>query len=248
MAGDVLRFVIEVDEATATAKINRFTDAVRESGQAAVSASKATESAVLSAQNTLTAFASTTTQLGRTLSVALTAPIIAIGGFGLAFNSMQEQAQIAFTTILGSASAATKMISELKDFAARTPFQFPELVQGTQRLIAMGVEAGKTHGVLVAIGDAAAAMGGGAEKIQVLVHAFGQMAATGRVTGRETMVLALAGVNAYKILAEGYGTTVQNIRKATEKGSIESKQAIDILVAGIEKQFGGMMEKQSRSF
>src|SRR5437867_13027830 len=61
------------------------------------------------------------TRMGEVLTVAVTAPIVAVAGLGLSFNAMQEQAQIAFTSLLGSGERATAFLKEMKDFAAKTP-------------------------------------------------------------------------------------------------------------------------------
>ena len=63
--------------------------------------------------------------LGKGISKAVTAPIVGIGtaavGTAVSFLSLRESAQTAFTTMLGSGEAASKMIGDLYTFAKKTP-------------------------------------------------------------------------------------------------------------------------------
>ena len=49
-----------------------------------------------------------------------------IASTAISFNAQMEQARIGFTTMLGSAERAEAFLSDMADFAARTPFEFPE--------------------------------------------------------------------------------------------------------------------------
>ncbi|MDR9787633.1 MAG: hypothetical protein RJR37_10395 [Peptococcaceae bacterium MAG4] len=49
-----------------------------------------------------------------------------IASTAIGFNAQMEQARIGFTTMLGSAERAEAFLSDMADFAARTPFEFPE--------------------------------------------------------------------------------------------------------------------------
>lgn len=46
-----------------------------------------------------------------------------VAGWALTLAGNLEQADVAFTTMLGSADSAKKMLKELSDFASRTPFE-----------------------------------------------------------------------------------------------------------------------------
>ncbi|MFQ9180792.1 MAG: hypothetical protein ACLR3C_13525 [Eggerthella lenta] len=73
--------------------------------------------------------------------------------------SLRESAQTAFTTMLGSGEAASKMIGDLYTFAKKTPFKFDGMMQSAQQLISMGMAAENVIPTLTAVGDAAAASG-----------------------------------------------------------------------------------------
>ena len=52
-----------------------------------------------------------------------------------------EQANIAFTTMLGSEEKAIAMLQDLSEFARKTPFELTDVRQNAKQLLAMGVSA-----------------------------------------------------------------------------------------------------------
>lgn len=185
---------------------------------------------------------------GIAMTAAVTAPILAVAGLGLQFNAMQEQAQIAFTTMLGSGKKARDFLEEMKDFAAKTPFEFPDLVRASQRLLAMGFAAKEIKPLLTTVGDAAAGLGGGADVINRITLALGQMAGRGRVATQEMNQLTEVGIPAWRMLAEGMGISEKKLRDMVEKGLVPAGKSIEILQHGMDKAFGGMMAKQAETF
>lgn len=172
----------------------------------------------------------------------------AVGVAGMKFNSMREQAQIAFTTMLGSGQKAKAFLDELQSFAAKTPFEFPDLVSSSQKLLAMGFAAKDVIPTMTAIGDAVAGLGGGADVLNNVTRALGQIQAKGKASAQEMLQLSEAGIPAWKMLADAIGKSIPEAMKLVEKGAIDSKTTIDAVVSGMNKRFGGMMEKQSHSF
>lgn len=178
-------------------------------------------------------------------SVGLLAGAVAKSGF--AFNNMREQAQIAFTTMLHSGTKAKDFLDQLQQFAAQTPFEFPDLVQSSQRLLAMGFTAKEIIPTMTSIGDAVAGLGGSGEMVQRVTTAFGQMHAAGRANLGDIRQLTDAGIPAFDILAKKLGKTVPDLMKMISKGSLDSQTAISALTEGMNKRFGGMMQKQSQT-
>lgn len=186
-------------------------------------------------------------------AVAAGAGLAAAGAVGLRTASQMEQAQIAFTTMLGSAQRAQKFLGQLQRFAAATPFEFPELVTASQRLLAMGFAAKDVVPTLTAIGDAVAGLGGGAEQIDQVTTAIGQMMAKGKIQSDELLQLTEAGIPALKILADQYHVSAGKMQEMVTQGKVLSADALPKLIQGLEKGtkstqgFGGMMQKQSQS-
>ena len=158
-----------------------------------------------------------------------------------------EQTRMAFTSMLGSAQAASKHLEELRAFAAKTPFQFTELTDASRRLQAFGFEAQNIIPMLRDIGDAVAAMGGNSQMIDRVTLALGQMSAKGKVSGQEMLQLTEAGIPAWRYLAVAVGVSTAEVQKMTEKGLIPADKAIQAILAGMREDFGGMMENQSKT-
>lgn len=172
----------------------------------------------------------------------------AVATTGFKFLDMKQQSQIAFTTMLGSAKAAGAYFQQLTQFAARTPFELPDVLTGAKRLMAMGFAAKDVIGVLRNVGDAAAGLSTGREGIDRMVTALGQMRNAGRVNAQDMNQLIQAGVPAWRYLADAAGKSIAEIRDMSEKGMLNSRAAVRIILAGMDKDFGGLMEKQSHTF
>lgn len=135
-----------------------------------------------------------------------------------------EQAKTAFTTFLGDGEKAGDLLSRLSDFAAKTPFDLPQVVEGGKRLLAMGIEAEKIIPTFRMLGDIS---GGSTEKLNSLVLAYGQVKAATRLTGAELRQFTEAGVPLLDMLAQelnkngGALVTMGGASKGTEK-QIES--------------------------
>lgn len=190
--------------------------------------------------------------VAKTGLLAIGAAAVAMGASvattGIQFNAMKEQAQVAFTTMLGSGLMAQNMLNELQAFAAKTPFEFPDLIRASQRLMAMGFAAQDVIPTLTAIGDAVAALGGTAETVDRVTTALGQMNAKGKASSEEMMQLTEAGIPAWQMLADKIGVSIPEAMKAVTAGTVTAGTAIAAITEGIESKFGGMMEKQSTTW
>lgn len=164
------------------------------------------------------------------------------------FNGQLEQAKIGFSTMLGSAGAADEFLTNLEDFASRTPFEFPELIGTSQKLLAMGFRADEVVPKMTAIGDAVAALGGNSETVDRVGTAMGQMLAKGKVSAEEMMQLTEAGIPGWQMLADAMGVSTGELQDMVSDGAVPAREAVDMLAAGMETNFGGMMEQQSKTF
>lgn len=185
--------------------------------------------------------------LGAGLTAAITVPLAGIGMAAVSTAEQLNTARVAFTTMLGSAEAADKMLKGLQQFAATTPFEFPDLVASAQRMKALGFNAEQIIPTLRSVGDTAAAMGAGKEVIDGITTALGQMQQKGKVSAEEMMQLAERGVPGWEILAKAIGVTVPEAMKLAEKGAIQASEAVPALLAGMNEKFGGSMEAMSKT-
>lgn len=164
------------------------------------------------------------------------------------FNGRMEQSRIAWTTMLGSATAAEVMLRDLQKFAAETPFEFPELEDASRRLVAMGFAARDVIPLMTDIGNAAAGIGKGKEGVNRLVLALGQMQAKAKVSAEEMLQMTELGIPAWDVLAKAIGKSVPETMKLAEQGKIASGVFIEAFRQFSRQNFGDMMEQQSRTF
>ncbi|HEY0003741.1 MAG TPA: tape measure protein [Pyrinomonadaceae bacterium] len=166
----------------------------------------------------------------------------------LNYSAKIEQSKIAFTTMLGSAQAAESHLKELQDFAKKTPFEFPELIDASQRMQALGFTAKEVVPLLTDVGNAVAAAGGGGERLERVIKAISDIRSKGKVETQEIRQLAESGISAFQILEKHLGKSRAELVKMVEAGDISSEQFLDAFRKFSQANFGGLMEQQSRTF
>lgn len=181
---------------------------------------------------------------GALMTATVTTPLVLLGKTMLNTGFAAEQAQVAFSTMLGSGEKAKVFLDDLRDFAAKTPFEFTELEDASKRMLAFGFAASDVLPMMTAIGDASSGLGIGAEGVNRVTLALGQMKAKAKASSQEMMQLTEAGIPAWKYLAASVGLTTGETMKLVEQGLIPADTAIDAIVEGVEKDFGGMMADQ----
>lgn len=160
--------------------------------------------------------------------------------------SQFEQYETSFAVMLGNMQSAKDLMSDLQDFAARTPYTVPDVTQNAQLLMNYGVEAENIIKTLTQLGDLSQ---GSVDKLNRISLAYGQMLAKGKVTGEELRQMTEAGVPLTQALADNMGIATSELMKFIEKGEVgipELNSAIEGLTTGTGK-FAGMMEKQSQT-
>lgn len=170
---------------------------------------------------------------------------------GLQTAAGMETAKISFTTMLGSAQKAGSFLKDLSAFAAKTPFEFPELQTAASSLISAGINANKVIPIMTTLGDVTSGMGTGSEGVQRATVALQQMSAAGRITGEDLNQLRDAGIPVYDLLAKATGKSKAEVVKLAQAGKLGSKELGQMMNAletgkGLER-FSGLMDKQSAS-
>ena len=161
-------------------------------------------------------------------------------------NEEMEQYQTSFEVMLGDTEKAKALITDIQNFAAKTPLSKSDSVSIGSLLMNYGVEADEVIDKMTKLGDLA---GGNAEKMNRIALAYGQMLAKGKVTGEEMMQMIEAGVPLQNALAESIGVTGEEFSKMVSAGKVgidDLDKAIEGLTTGNGK-FVGMMEKQSQT-
>lgn len=174
----------------------------------------------------------------------ISAPLKAFGQAAIGMAGQMQQAEIGFTTLLRSGEKAKQFLEELRDFAARTPFKFTDLQVTARRMVALGFETQQVIPVLRVLGDTVGSMGGSAEQLNRIIYNMGQLKMIGKVTGHEMRDLAMAGVKAWDYLAAAIGKSVPEAMEMARKGAIDAKTGLVAVFMGMQRDFGGGMEKQ----
>jgi len=194
---------------------------------------KETTSALKSANNGMESFANSTDKAsGKSLAGAIAQGTVMAGVFsklysaalsaaeglissGIQYNAQLESYTTGFTNMLGSAEAAKAAMDAIQEDAARTPFDVASLTQANQLLISAGENAGYSRKVIMALGDAVSATGGGNAELSRMSANLQQIANVGKASAIDIKQFAYAGINVYQVLADYTGKSVQEVQKMT---------------------------------
>ena len=193
---------------------------------------KATTTALKAANNGMDGFGESTKTSGESLAGAMTkanlltgvisklgsAALSAAKGFiqtGIDYNAQIEKYTTGFTNMLGSAEAAQQAMAKIQEDAARTPFNVEALTQANQLLISAGENAGYSEKVILALGNAVNAAGGGNAELSRMAQNLQQIANVGKAASIDIKQFAYAGINIYQVLADYTGKSVQEVQNMT---------------------------------
>lgn len=223
---------------------------------------KATTAALKAANNGMDGFGESTKTSGESLAGAMTkanlltgvlfklssAALNAAKGFiqsGIDYNAQIESYTVGFTNMLGSAEAAQQAMAKIQEDAARTPFNVEALTQANQLLISAGENAGYSEKVILALGNAVNAAGGGNAELSRMAQNLQQIANVGKAASIDIKQFAYAGINIYQVLADYTGKSVQEVQNMTISYDLLSQA----LIAASEEggRYYGAMETQSQT-
>ena len=134
---------------------------------------------------------------------------------GVQYNAQLEQYQTALTNMLGSEAEAVALLDEVKQDAAKTPFDTAGLVKANELLISTGIDAESSRRTILALGDAVSATGGGNEELSRMAQNLQQIQNAGKATSADIKQFAYAGIDVYGILADYTGKTTEEVQKMT---------------------------------
>lgn len=134
---------------------------------------------------------------------------------GVQYNAQLEQYQTALTNMLGSEAEAVALLDEIKQDAAKTPFDTAGLVKANELLISTGIDAESSRRTILALGDAVSATGGGNEELSRMAQNLQQIRNAGKATSADIKQFAYAGIDVYGILADYTGKSVEEVQKMT---------------------------------
>ena len=194
-------------------------------------------------QKTSTRMRASAESINASLLVA-TAGLAATGG---AIASLVKKAadmetiETQFRVLTGSATETKKIMEELFEFTAKTPFQFKDVSKSAQMLLGFGIEADKIRDNLQQLGDVSAALG---TPLKDLTLIFGQIQAAGKLTGERLLQLQERAVPIGPALAETMGVAESSIKDLVSQGKVTAEvfnKAFSTLNKEGGKAFQGMI-------
>ena len=164
-----------------------------------------------------------------------------------ALGSQAEQTSVAFNTLVGNEEKAAKVLQDINNLAARTPYSNLDLVDNAKMMLSFGVEADKVNGYLKQLGDIAS---GDKNKLSGLSLVLGQVASANKLSGQDNLQFINQGFNPLKELQKMTGKTYAELQDMMSKGQIgfDAVAAAIRHATGEEGAFYQMSEKQSQTF
>lgn len=262
-AKSVLELTKQYNESAAkTGKTSAETKELKNQLAAAEAQLKTTASALKSANNGMDSFGKSASSTGSGLTAALTKSQLlasaistlstaALSGakqfvsMGIEYNAQIESYRVGLTNMLGDAQAANEAMAAIQEDAARTPFSVDSLTQANQLLISAGENAGYSRKVIMALGDAVSATGGGNAELSRMAANLQQIANVGKASAIDIKQFAYAGINVYQVLADYTGKTVQEVQNMTISYDLLS----NALIAASEEggRYYNAMDTQSQT-
>lgn len=157
-----------------------------------------------------------------------------------------QQLEIKFTSMLHSGEKAKKLMGELVDFAANTPFDLKGVSQSATQLVAYGTAADGVIDRLTRLGNIAAGL---SQPIGDLVYLYGTSMTQGKLMTQDLNQFAGRGVPIFEELAKVIGVNKDEIRGLAEQGKISFsylEQVVDNLT-NKGGMFYNLMENQSKT-
>jgi len=184
--------------------------------------------------------------MGKTLTVSVTAPLVALATLGVKYNADMEQYQAGLETMLGSADKATSMLLDLKTMANKTPFETTDLIKASQTMLAFGMSSGSTMSALSMLGDVSM---GNKDKLNSLTLAFAQVQSTGKLMGQDLLQMVGQGFNPLQIISEKTGRSMSDLKDDMSDGAISADMVTEAFKTATSEggRFYGAMDKQSQT-
>lgn len=157
-----------------------------------------------------------------------------------------QQLEVAMETMLGSATKAQALMSQMVQTAATTPFGLQEVAGGAKQLLAYGLEVEKVNDTLIRLGDISAGL---SIPLGDLVYLYGTTMAQGRLYTQDLNQFTGRGIPMIKELAAQFGVAESEVKGLVEEGKVgfpEVQKVIENLT-NEGGTFGGLMEKQSHT-
>lgn len=169
--------------------------------------------------------------LGSTLSVGLSAPLLALGGVAVKASGDIDSLRRALVTTTGSASEASKQFARLEEIAKLPAIGLEEAVRGSIRLQNYGLSAELAEKAMRGFSNAIGSSGGSADDTNEALRQLGQTFGRQKVTMDNLRIILERVPQAAKIIREEFGSeALADPAKALEKLGVNSEQFVTVLI------------------
>lgn len=157
-----------------------------------------------------------------------------------------ESLETSFSVLLGNAEKGRQLFAQLREFAATTPLELPDLAKDAQTLLGFGIQAKDVMGILKDIGNISM---GDKNKMESLTLAFAQATSTGKLMGQDLLQMINAGFNPLETIAAKTGKSIGELKEEMAQGAISAQMLRDAYAeaAGAGGKFDNMLLKQSET-
>lgn len=157
-----------------------------------------------------------------------------------------QQLEIAFSTMLQSIEKGTKLMDEMVDLAAKTPFGLSDVSNGAKQLLAYGSTAENVRDELVMLGDIASGL---SLPLNDIVYLYGTTRTQGRLFTQDLRQFMGRGIPLAEELAKQFGVAKDKVGDLVTAGRVGFEDVRQALVSMTSEggKFAGLMEKQSAS-
>lgn len=195
------------------------------------------------------------TKANEGMSLSLTKVLSIIGGVTALKGFISElinvrgqfqQLEIAFSTMLKSKEAADKLMAELVDIAAKTPFDLQGVAQSAKQMIAYGSSAENVGDELIMLGNVAAGVG---SQLSEIAYLYGTLRTQGRAYAVDIRQFAGRGIPIYEELAKVLGVTKDEVSGLVKEGKVGFKE-VEQAFKNMTSESGiyyNLMQEQSKS-
>lgn len=157
-----------------------------------------------------------------------------------------QQIEIALETILGNEREAATLMNQLRETAAKTPFDMKGIANGAKQLLAYGEDAATVNETLIKLGNIAAGL---SQPLGDLVYLYGTTMTQGRLYTQDFNQFVGRGIPMIKELAEYFGVAESEVRGLVEAGKVGFPEVQAVISSLTEEggMFFNLMEKRSTS-
>jgi hypothetical protein len=177
---------------------------------------------------------------------AIFATVTASLGYFVNEAAKMERVRISFKVLAGGLDVSRKLLKDILEFAATTPFEIPNVLETTKSLLAFGIQSKDMVDTMREVGDVSAGMD---KDLNVLAQSYGRVVASGRLLGRVLYNLRLQGVpiTEYLLKVTGEKTTAR-LDHLVSQGKISSEIFIKAWSQMRQERFMNVLFEQAQTF